>query len=192
MADLFTHDGGESADRATVRLDPDRTGDPVPEELFGKFGEHLYSPHNVKNVLEAQALYNPTLASWKFQDYEYGPDGGRGGVRDPEEVADRIDQYVEAQGVPDAGRLREAYHDGTALWWFPYEEPGEGADSVEAVRTSPDVGTAGDRAQRIEVLDGDGGDGGTLPGGDSHRGIAQWCYLPVHRTTGYEGRKSRT
>jgi len=180
MADLVTHTSGESADRATVRLDPDRTGEPVPETLFGKFGEHLYSPYNVDNVLEAQALYNPTMASWQFQDYEYGPDGGRGGVRDPEEVADRIDEYVEHQGVPAADRLREAYNDGTALWWFPYAESG---DAAETVRTSPDVGTAGDRAQRVEVLGGDG-EGSEAA---AHRGIAQWTHLPVHRTFGFEG-----
>jgi len=176
MADLFTHTSGESADRATVRLDPDRTGEPVPEELFGKFGEHLYSPYNVDNVLEAQALYNPTLASWQFQEYDYDADGGRGGVRDPEAIEERVESYVEHQGVPAADRLLDAYRDGTALWWFPYGE--DGTDATETVRTSPDVGTAGDRAQRIEAL----GDETT-----GHRGIAQWTHLPVHRTLGFEG-----
>ncbi|WP_206425137.1 hypothetical protein [Halosimplex salinum] len=176
MTELFRHTSGESPDRATVRLDPERRGDPVPDELFGKFGEHLYSPRNVQNVLEAQVLYNPTLASWQFQDYQYDADGGRGGVRDPDEIAERIETYAETQGVPDADRLEEAYHDGTALWWFPYGDEG-------AVRTSPDVGTAEDRAQRIEILDADG----TTDSEDSYRGIAQWCHLPIHRTNGYEG-----
>ena len=183
MSDLLTHSSGESVDRATVRLDPTRRGDTVPTELFGKFGEHLYSPRNVRNVLEAQVLFNPSVAAWEFLDHQYDADGGRGGISDPEEIDDRIETYVETQGLPDAERLQAAYRDGTALWWFPY---GEGDATGEAVRTSPDVGTAGDRAQRFEVL-ADEGFGTDEPNSSGHRGIAQWCHLPVHRTIGYEG-----
>ncbi|SFS89831.1 hypothetical protein [Halostagnicola kamekurae] len=46
----------------------------------------------------------------------------------------------------------EAYHRATALWWFPV-----GDDGVE-VTTSPDVGIAGDRAQRLEIAPSDTGD----------------------------------
>lgn len=170
MSTLFTHTDSESSERATVRLDPSTTADhEVPAELFGKFGEHLYSPWNVKNVLEAQILFNPTVGSWKFQDRQFGADGGRGPVHDPEEISDRIDTYVETHDLPGAERIREAYHDGTALWWFPYGEE-------TAVETSPDVGTAGDRAQRIEVTD------------SVRSGLAQWCYLPLHRTREFEGK----
>ncbi|GCF14150.1 hypothetical protein Harman_20850 [Haloarcula mannanilytica] len=171
MTTLFSHTDSDTPERATVRLDPSRTADrEVPAALFGKFGEHLYSPWRVTNALEAQVLYNPTVGSWSFQTREFGADGGRGGIHDPEAIGERIEQYASIHDLPDADRLRAAYDDGTALWWFPYGEA--------AVETSPDVGTAGDRAQRVEVTESEG----------QPAGIAQWCYLPVHRTTGFEGR----
>lgn len=170
MTDLFSHTKSESHDCAAVHLDPSRRADrTVPPELFGKFVEHLYSPQQVKNALEAQILYNPTMGSWKFQDWTFDADGGRGGVHDHEEIADRIEAYTSTHDLPDADRIRETYHDGTALWWFPYGDE-------NAVRTSPDIGTADDRAQRIEVH-----------GTDDRAGVAQWCYLPFHRTHGFEG-----
>lgn len=170
MSDLFRHVDSESSGHATVRLDPETIAEhDVEPALYGKFGEHLYSPRNVSNVLEAQVLFNPTFGSWKFQTRTFGADGGRARISDPEEITERIEEYVDAQDLPDAERLRNSYYDGTALWWFPY------GDGVE---TSPDVGTAGDRAQRIEVE--------TSPG--SSAGIAQWTYLPLHRTRTFEGR----
>ncbi|ESP89350.1 alpha-L-arabinofuranosidase C-terminal domain-containing protein [Candidatus Halobonum tyrrellensis] len=185
MTHLLTHAESDAESRATVELDPSREGDPVAPELYGKFGEHLYSSWNVSNVLEAGCLFNPTLAAWKFQEYEYDVDGGRGGVSDPDEIADRVETYADTHGVPGADRLVSAYRDGAALWWFPYAETGgddDGGDE-DRVRTSPDVGTAGDRAQRVEV------DGGGDPDGDGARaGLAQWCHLPVGRTRGFEGR----
>ena len=172
MTDLRTHAESDSDSQATVRIDPAREGDPVAPELYGKFVEHLYSPWNVSNALEAQTLFNPTFGSWKFQDPRFGADGGRGAVHDPEEIAERIGTYADTHHVPGADRLREAYRDGVALWWFPY---GEG------VRISPDVGTADDRAQRVEVEGVDDGSG-------ERAGLAQWCHLPAHRTRGFEGR----
>ncbi len=169
MTALFRHTSGESDTRATVHLDPSRRGDEVAPELYAKFGEHLYTPRNVANVLEAQVLFNPTFGAWKFGRQQYGPDGGNSTVSDPDEVADRIETYAETHGVPDADRLRAAYRDGTALWWVLYGE-------TEAVRTSPDIGLADDRAQRFET-------GST----DGHDGLAQWCHLPIHRTTAFEG-----
>ncbi|RKD88928.1 alpha-L-arabinofuranosidase C-terminal domain-containing protein [Halopiger aswanensis] len=170
MADLFTHTDGESDSRATVRLDPSRRGDEVSPELYGKFGEHLYTPRNVTNVLEAQVLFNPTFGSWKFGDQQYGADGGNSELADPDAIDERIETYAERHGLPEAERLQQAYHDGTALWWFPY-------GNADDVRTSPDIGTADDRAQRFET--------GSTEGYD---GLAQWCYLPVHRTTEFEGK----
>ncbi|WP_226482663.1 alpha-L-arabinofuranosidase C-terminal domain-containing protein [Natrinema amylolyticum] len=169
MADLYTHTSDDSESQATVRLDPSRRGETVSPELYSKFGEHLYTPRNVTNVLEAQALFNPTFGSWKFGQQQYGPDGGNSAVSDPEEMDDRIETYAETHGMPDVDRLREAYRDGTALWWFPY-------GTTDAVRTSPDTGTADDRAQRFETGSADG-----------HAGLAQWCHLPVHRTNAFEG-----
>ncbi|CCQ35007.1 Alpha-N-arabinofuranosidase 1 protein [Halorhabdus tiamatea SARL4B] len=169
MTRLLTHTESDIARRATVRLDPETTVDrTVDAELFGKFGEHLYSPRNVSNILEAQTLFNPTLGSWKFQDRRFGADGGRGGIHDPAEIDDRIGTYAETHDLPEADRFRAAYRDGTALFWFPY---GDG------VTTSPDVGTAEDRAQRIEVRSR-----------DDPAGIAQWCHFPLHRTRTFEGK----
>ncbi|QRV17943.1 alpha-N-arabinofuranosidase (plasmid) [Haloterrigena salifodinae] len=169
MTALFTHTSDDCESRAAVRLDPSRQGETVNPELYSKFGEHLYTPRNVTNVLEAQALYNPTFGSWKFGSQQYGPDGGNSAAFDPDEIDDRIDTYAETHGIPDAERLRTAYRDGTALWWFPYGNP-------DAVRTSPDVGTADDRAQRFET-----------ESTDDYTGLAQWCHLPVHRTNAFEG-----
>ncbi|WP_222912842.1 alpha-L-arabinofuranosidase C-terminal domain-containing protein [Natrinema sp. SYSU A 869] len=169
MADLYTHTSGDSESQATVRLDPSRRGEAVSPGLYSKFGEHLYTPRNVTNVLEAQALFNPTFGSWKFGHQQYGPDGGNSAVSDPDEIDDRIETYAETHGIPDTERLQAAYRDGTALWWFPY-------GNEDAVRTSPDIGTADDRAQRFET-----------GSADSYDGLAQWCYLPVHRTNAFEG-----
>ncbi|MFB6202511.1 MAG: alpha-L-arabinofuranosidase C-terminal domain-containing protein [Halorhabdus sp.] len=170
MSALFRHEDSDSTGHATVRLDPTTTADhDVDPALYGKFGEHLYSARNVSNALEAQVLFNPTFGSWKFQTHTFGADGGRGPISDPKEIAARIEAYVDAHDLPDAERLRDAYHDGTALWWFPY---GDG------VTASPEVGTAGDRAQRIEIE----------TQSDDLAGIAQWTYLPLHRTRAFEGR----
>ncbi|GGL38534.1 hypothetical protein GCM10009037_22710 [Halarchaeum grantii] len=167
MADLLRHTSGGDG-TATVSLDPDRRADhDVSDELFGKFVEHLYSPWRVKNALEAQTLFNPTVGSWKFQHETYDADGGRGAIHDHDEIDERIRTYVETHDLPAADRLEAAYRDGCAFWWFHH---GDG------VRTSPDVGTAGDRAQRIET-----------DGAHGHAGIAQWCYLPLHRTERFEG-----
>ena len=171
MSDLFSHTH-RAEGPAQVRLDPtvraDRT---VPAGLFGKFVEHLYSPRRVTNALEAQTLFNPTFGSWKFQHRTFDADGGRGAVQDRGEIAERIEQYADGHDLPTADRLEAAYRDGAALWWFPVGD-------AEAVRTSPDVGTADDRAQRVEVA-------GSAA---EPSGLAQWCYLPLHRTRRYEGR----
>jgi alpha-N-arabinofuranosidase len=170
MTDLFSHSTSRSSNRATVRLDPSRSADRVvPPELFGTFIEHLYSPWQVKNALEAQVLFNPTVGSWKFQNQTFDADGGRGGIHDREVIADRIEAYTDSHDLPDPDRMYAAYHNGSALWWFPYGDE-------DAVRTSPDTGTANDRAQRVEVLRS-----------DDRAGIAQWCYLPLHRTHRFEG-----
>ncbi|WP_435102286.1 alpha-L-arabinofuranosidase C-terminal domain-containing protein [Halarchaeum sp. P4] len=166
MTELYSHTGGDG-ETASVTLDPSRRADyDVPAELFGKFIEHLYSPWRVKNALEAQTLFNPTLGSWKFQHETYDADGGRGAIHDHDEIAERVETYVETHDLPGAERLEDAYHGGCAFWWFHH---GDG------VRTSPDVGVAGDRAQRIEV------------GNNGRAGIAQWCFLPLHRTDTFEG-----
>lgn len=153
-----------AADDCRVAVDAgDPRGPPVDPRVFGTFGEHLYSSRNAKNTLEAGVLHNPTFGSWKFQVRSPTVDGGRPATHDPETVAERVEAYAERHDYPDADRMLAAYRDGTALWWL----------QVGDATTSPDVGRAGDRAQRVET--GDGGDG-----------LAQWCYLPLHRTRGFE------
>lgn len=179
---LVTHQPSASENDATVVVDPStRETDPIDPKLFGKFGEHLYSTRNAKNTLEAQILHNPTFGSWKFQVEASAVDGGRPAVHDAETKAERIEEYVEFREYPDADRLNEAYRSGLALWWIPI---GAG------VTTSPDVGTAGDRAQRIEIspasVDG-AGDGDESSKVTRPAGIAQWCRLPTHRTRTLEG-----
>jgi len=174
MQSLTTHEPSPDGE-ATVRVDTEANeGTRVDPKLFGKFGEHLYmvgmdEAFNAKNAFEAQALHNATFASWKFQGEGTTVDGGRPPEHDSDEVAERIAGYADVHDFPDADPMDDAYRDGTALWWFPVGDEA-------AVRTSPDVGTAGDRAQRLEVDDPDGA-----------TGLGQWCYLPLHRTTNFEG-----
>ncbi|WP_435101330.1 alpha-L-arabinofuranosidase C-terminal domain-containing protein [Halarchaeum sp. P4] len=174
MQSLTTHEPSDDGE-ATVRVDTAADdGQHVDPKLFGKFGEHLYmvgmdEAFNAKNAFEAQALHNATFAGWKFQRHGNAVDGGRPAVHDPDVIEERIEGYVDVHDFPEAERLHDAYRDGTALWWFPVGDE-------DAVRTSPDVGTAGDRAQRLEI---------DAPAEAS--GLGQWCYLPLHRTTGFEG-----
>jgi alpha-N-arabinofuranosidase len=174
MDSLLTH-STTAGPSATVEVDTsDLSAAPVEPNLFGKFGEHLYmvgmdEMFNAKNAFEAQLLHNATMASWKFQAHDNAVDGGRPAIHDPEEIEERVEGYADVHDLPDADRMHDAYQDGTALWWFPV-----GDEST--VWTSPDVGTADDRAQRIEV-----------EGPTEASGLGQWCYLPLHRTRGFEG-----
>lgn len=175
-------------DKATVTVDPTMNdADPIDPKLFGKFGEHLYSTWNAKNSFSAQILHNPTFGDWKFQVEHSSVDGGRPAVHDSDTQADRIDAYADARGYPDPDRLHEGYRDATALWWFPFgDDDGSGID----ITTSPDVGIAGDRAQRLEIS-ASGTSHPTESAADrslAHpAGIAQWCSLPTHRTRQFEG-----
>jgi len=151
-------------DDARVTVRPADAHEPsVDPRLFGTFGEHLYSARNARNTLDAGALHNPTFGSWKFQVRSPTVDGGRPATHDEETVAERVETYAEVRDFPDHERMLDAYRDGLALWWLP----------VGDATTSPDVGRAGDRAQRVETA------------GD-RAGIAQWCHLPARRTRGYE------
>ena len=78
----------------------------------------------------------------------------------------RIAQRARAAGWPEAGPVRDAYFGGGAFGWFAHGPDG-------AVRLSPAVDPHGGRAQRVEV-------GRT--GAGEPAGIAQWVYLPLHRT----------
>jgi len=143
---------------------------PVTPRLFGKFCEHLGA--NIYHGMDAQILDNPTFGKWQFWAGDDHPDGGTRPLTDREQIARRIRGHAAWMGWPDANRVIDAYFNGCAYPWFP-------TGGREEVRCSPDVGPKGGRAQRVEVFRSSNG----LP-----QGIAQWIYLPLHRTKGYEFR----
>jgi alpha-N-arabinofuranosidase len=143
---------------------------PVTPRLFGKFCEHLGA--NIYHGMNAQILDNPTFGKWQFWAGDDHPDGGTRPLTDREQIARRIRGHAAWMGWPNADRVIDAYFNGCAYPWFP-------TGGREEVRCSPDVGPKGGRAQRVEVFRSSNG----LP-----QGIAQWIYLPLHRTKGYEFR----
>jgi len=143
---------------------------PVTPLLFGKFCEHLGA--NIYHGMDAQILDNPTFGKWQFWAGDDHPDGGTRPLTDREQIARRIRGHAAWMGWLDANRVIDAYFNGCAYPWFL-------TGGREEVRCSPDVGPKGGRAQRVEVFRSSNG----LP-----QGIAQWIYLPLHRTKGYEFR----
>lgn len=143
---------------------------PVTPRLFGKFCEHLGA--NIYHGMDAQILDNPTFGKWQFWAGDDHPDGGTRPLTDREQIARRIKGHANWMGWPDAERVIDAYFNGCAYPWFP-------TGSREEVRCSPDVGQNGGRAQRVEVIRSSSG---------LTQGIAQWIYLPLHRTRSYEFR----
>lgn len=114
---VVTHQPAATDSEATVTVDPATPdSDPISPTLFGKFGEHRYSPRNAKNALEAQILHNPTVGSWTFQVDGWNADGGRQAAVDPDTKTERIEAYADFRDYPDGNRLDEAYRNGTALW----------------------------------------------------------------------------
>lgn len=134
--------------------------------LLGKFCEHL--GHNIYHGMEAQILRNPTFAKWQFADGEDETVGGTRALTDPAKVAARIRAQAVGLGVPDVDALLNGYQDGLA---YPWLRLGSAVD----VLVSPDVGPAGEHAQRFETS-------------KAGTGLAQWAVLPLHRTSRYEFR----
>lgn len=163
----------------------DRAAQPIPRELTGKFAEQMTPGRgwnsnaqsgnvnkgdNIYNGMEAQVLRNPTFAAWSFGNGQADPDGGVMLQNDREKVAQTIRRSAPYQGWPEReieGMLI-SYQDGLACWWTR-------VGSRTEVQVSPDTGSRGGRAQRIEVKAGG-------------QGIAQWTYLPLHRTRKFEFR----
>jgi len=169
--ELFEHIPAAEGQGATVWIDPAaRSAYRVSPMLLGKFCEHLGS--NIYHGMEAQILFNPTFGQWSFTASGPGisrPDGGVAFEADKTRIAGQARHYSERMGLHDAELLLRDLDAGCAFGWVRL---GEG----EVVRTSPDVGPHGDRAQRIEIL----GDGS-----GARLGIAQRTYLPLHRTPGF-------
>lgn len=139
---------------------------PIPRFITGKFCEHLGA--NIYNGMDAQILRNPTLADLPFGTGQTTPDGVTTFQYDREQIAREIRRQATPRGwpEPDIERMIEAYRDGLACGWTR-----EG--TREAVQVSPDSGSNGGRAQRIQVQAG-------------RQGISQWTYLPLHRIREYE------
>lgn len=143
-----------------------RSGFSIPKFITGKFCEHL--GNNIYNGMDAQILRNPTLADFPFWSGQPSPDGVGTFLFDGELIKREMRRQAERTGWPevDLARLGEARDDGLACWWVR-----EG--SRDAVQVSPDAGPGAGRAQRIECK-------------ASGQGIAQWCFMPLHRTRQYE------
>jgi len=161
MADGFpylTHVPSDAAGRATIRVDRGRaSGETVSPWLFAKFCEHLGA--NIYHGMEAQILLNGTFSRWRLSSGDGHPDGGVQEDGDRESIRRKIEQAYTQRGWPDPAAAAQAHFQGAAYGWAPVGE----------VRLSPDVGPHGDRAQRIEAQ-------------ADEAGLAQWLWLPLHRT----------
>ncbi len=148
---------------ASLKIDATKqSDDPIAKNLTGKFTEHLY--FNVTNGIDAQILLNATMAAYPFKAVD-SPDGVSLFHSDREKIEQEIRRMGPRWGWPgdQLDGLVSAYNDALACWWTRIGTP----------VTSPDTNPWGGRAQRIEC---------SAPG----QGIAQWCYLPMHRTRKYE------
>ncbi len=168
---LFEHIPAAEGPGTTVWIDPTvRSAYRVSPMLLGKFCEHLGA--NIYHGMEAQILFNPTFGQWSFTASGPGisrPDGGVACEARMVQIAEQARHSSERMGLHHADLLVRDLHEGCAFGWVRL-------GGEDGVRTSPDVGPYGDRAQRIEIL----GDGLGVP-----LGIAQWTYLPLHRTRGF-------
>jgi alpha-L-arabinofuranosidase len=144
----------------------DRSAFTIPKFITGKFCEHL--GNNIYNGMDAQILRNSTLADYPFWSGQASPDGVGTFLFDGEQIRREMRRQAERMGWPqdDLIPLAEGRDDGLACWWMR-EGP------RDAVQVSPDAGPSAGRAQRIECK-------------ASGQGIAQWFYMPLHRTRQYE------
>jgi len=152
---------------ASLRIHAGRqAAHPVPRYITGKFCEHL--GRNIYQGMDAQVLRNPTFADYPFYNGQMTPDGITAFHGDRELIASQLRREAERLGWPasELDRLVESRQDALACWWVR-----EGAR--DAVQLSPDTGPHGGRAQRIQVR-------------RAGEGIAQWTWLPLHRTRKYE------
>jgi len=150
-----------------VRVDAGERGKHrIPEYITGKFAEHLF--WNIYNGMSAQVLRNPTFAAWPFWTGQQDRDGRPKWHFEEERIAADIRSGARRFGWPDReiDRLVESRADALAHWWVKVGDRG-------AVKTSPDAGWYGGRAQRVEV-------------NQAGQGIAQWTHLPLHRERKFE------
>jgi alpha-N-arabinofuranosidase len=152
-----------SPQTAALKIDASKkSAFPIAKNLTGKFTEHLF--FNVTNGIDAQILLNATMAEYPFKAGE-SPDGIALFQSDRKQIEQEIRRMGPRWGWPtdQLDGLAAAYNDALACWWTKVGNPA----------TSPDTNPVGGRAQRIECS-------------AAGQGIAQWCYLPMHRTRRYE------
>ncbi|HYF51993.1 MAG TPA: alpha-N-arabinofuranosidase, partial [Planctomycetota bacterium] len=167
---LLTFSKSDDPSRATLKVDASRKSPHrVNPRLYGKFCEHLGA--NIINGMEAQILRNPTFARWHFARGENNIYGGSEPEPTIEKIKERAEHFTQKHGLPAAAKLYDAYKDSLAYHWSRL-------GAKEEVRYSNDVGPHGGRAQRIEIL--------KTP--SSEAGLAQFIFLPLHRTRRYEFR----
>ncbi len=168
---LLRHSPSSDPRRAVLRIDiTTRSSYRVNPLLFGKFTEHL--GHNIYNGIDAQILMNPTFGKWAFSSGDSLVDGGVQMESDLGKIATQIERNGRWLRLPNPSLLLDGYKDGAAFGWMRI-------GSKDVVLLSPDVGSTGDRAQRVEVLSASD----QIP-----QGIMQYIYLPLHRTRKYQYR----
>jgi alpha-N-arabinofuranosidase len=154
----------KQTEKANLVIYPkEKTIHPISRYITGKFCEHLY--FNITNGMDAQILKNPTLCEYPFSTGQESPDGVATFHFDREEIARRIRNGAPRWGWPkeEIDGLAQSWKGALACWWT----------KLGSVETSPDVGLNGGRAQRIHIQ-------------SSGHGIAQWTWLPLHRTRKYQ------
>lgn len=166
-APRFTSAAAEPPAPATLVIRAtERAAHPIPRDLTGKFAEHL--GNNIYNGMDAQILRNPTFADYPFWTGRMTPDGITSFHFEREKISQELRRRGKAMGWPETelDRLVEDYFESLAAGWSR-------VGAREGVRVSPDTAAFGQRAQRVEVKAAGGG-------------VAQWNYLPLHRTRRYE------
>jgi alpha-L-arabinofuranosidase len=168
---LFKHTTSPDPSRARLKVDLSvRSPYPVTPLLFSKFTEHL--GQNIYNGIDAQILMNPTMEKWHFSAGDSQIDGGFKEETDFEKISSQWAEHSHWMGFPTGRALLEDYKDGAAFGWMRQ-------GPKENVLLSPDVGPAGGRAQRVEILKNSAG---------QHFGLFQSTYLPTHRTQKFQFR----
>jgi alpha-N-arabinofuranosidase len=154
----------ENTEKANLVVYPrEKSAHPIPRYITGKFCEHLY--FNITNGMDAQILKNPTLSEYFFSTGQESPDGVATFHFDHEEITRRIRNGAPRWGWPqnEIDALAQSWKSALACWWT----------KVGSVETSPDTGPYKGRAQRIRIQ-------------TAGEGIAQWTWLPLHRTRKYQ------
>jgi hypothetical protein len=153
--------------RATLRVHAaERAAQAIPRFITGKFAEHLGA--NIYNGMDAQILRNPTFADYPFWTGQMTPDGLTKFHVDESQITQELRRQALRYGWPESelNGLVAARADSLACFWTRQ-------GPRDAVQASPDTGTAGGRAQRVQVR-------------AAGQGLAQWVYLPLHRARRYE------